>query len=46
MIIREFKVKSTNQVYEGHYLPDGSGDVQLMTNKGHELFFEWEIELI
>jgi len=45
-MIRKFRILSTAQVWEGFYLQDGSGDIQCLTNKGHEVFFNWEFELI
>jgi hypothetical protein len=50
-MIREFKIKDNRrldfgQVYDGYYLPDGSGDVQVLTPKGHEVLFFWEFELV
>ena len=46
MMIREFKILATNQIWSGYYLTDGSGDIQCLTNEGHEIFFEWEFELV
>ena len=45
-MIREFKILATNQIWNGYYLSDGGGDIQCLTNKGHEIFFEWEFELV
>ena len=44
MVIRQFRIKATGQVWDGFYLQDGSGDIQCLTNKGHEIFYEWEFE--
>lgn len=46
MMIRQFKILATGQVWDGYYLQDRSGDIQCLTNKGHEIFFEWEFELV
>ena len=46
MMIREFKILSTGQIWDGYYLQDNSGDVQCLTNKGYEIFFEWEFESV
>jgi len=45
-MIREFKILATGQVWEGYFLQDGSGDAQILTNKGHEIFYEWEFKLV
>lgn len=45
-MIREFKILATGQTCDGYYLADGSGDIQCLTNKGHEIFFEWEFEVV
>ena len=42
MMIRQFKVNG--QIWDGFYLQDGSGDIQCLTNKGYEIFYEWEFE--
>lgn len=44
MMIRQFKVGSN--IYDGYFLPDGSGDIECLTPSGRELFFSWEFELI
>ena len=46
MMIRQFKILATGQIYDGFYLQDSSGDVQCLTDKGHQIFFEWEFELV
>ena len=46
MMIRQFKILATGQAWDGYYLNDGSGDIQCLTNKGHEIFFECEFELV
>ncbi len=46
MMIRQFKILATGQAWDGYYLNDGSGDIQCLTNKGHEIFYQWEFELV
>jgi len=45
-MIREFKILATGRVWSGYYLQDGSGDINCLTNKGHEIFYVWEFELM
>lgn len=49
-MIREFEIKDNKrvdfgQVYDGFYLSDGSGDVEVLTRKGREILFTWEFKL-
>ena len=46
MMIREFRILATGQTWDGFYLADGSGDIQCKTNKGEEIFYDWEFELL
>ena len=50
-MVRKFEITDKKrfdfgQVYDGFYLKDGSGDMQCLTNKGHELIHTWEAELL
>jgi len=51
MMIRSFKITDNKRrdfgiVYDGFYLQDGSGDIQVLTPRGTEILYTWEFSIV